>query len=64
MEQANAVEYVTLVITGASLIISVLALIGLDSVRENIASLTEGIDSIKNKVARKTYYKKRPGNQS
>lgn len=58
MEPSNAVQVITLVLSGFSLVGVVFIIFALDGVREALHNLTEGIDGIKNKVARKTYYNK------
>lgn len=58
MEPSNAIQVITLVLSGSSLAGVVFIIFALDGVREALHNLTEGIDGIKNKVARKTYYNK------
>ena len=58
MEPSNAVQVITLVLSGFSLVGVVFIIFALDGVREALHNLTQGIDGIKNKVARKTYYNK------
>lgn len=58
MEPSNAIQVITLILSGSSLVGVVFIIFALDGVREALHNLTEGIDGIKNKVARKTYYNK------
>jgi len=58
MEPSNAVQVITLILSGFSLVGVVFIIFALDGVREALHNLTEGIDGIKNKVTRKTYYNK------